>query len=72
MTLLARMSGVKDDAAGYTHSFADVKASDYFSNAAAWAYKNRITDGTGATTFSPNADCLRCQIVCFLYRCFVK
>ncbi len=72
VTFLARMSGVKDDAAGYTHKFADVKATAYYNNAVAWAYENKITDGTSETTFSPNDDCLRNQIVCFLYRYFVK
>jgi len=27
-----------------------------------------VTNGTGAATFSPNADCTRAQIVTFLYR----
>jgi hypothetical protein len=72
VTFLARMSGVKDDASGYSHNFADVKTTDYYSNAVAWAATNKITDGTSATTFSPNDDCLRGQIVTFLYRNFVK
>lgn len=72
VTFLARMSGVKDDAAGYSHNFADVSAADYFNNAVAWAATNKITEGTSATTFSPNDDCLRGQIVTFLYRNFVK
>lgn len=33
-----------------------------------WAVKNDITKGTGATTFSPDADCTRAQIVTFLWR----
>jgi len=72
VTFLARMSGVKDDATGYSHNFADVSAADYYSNAVAWAATNKITEGTSATTFSPNDDCLRGQIVTFLYRNFVK
>ena len=72
VTFLARMNGVKDDATGYSHNFADVKTTDYYSNAVAWAATNKITDGTSATTFSPNDDCLRGQIVTFLYRNFVK
>lgn len=72
VTFLARMNGVKDDAAGYTHRFTDVKAGDYYSNAVAWAATNGITSGTGTNTFSPQNDCLRCQIVTFLYRNFVK
>lgn len=72
VTFLARLNGVKDDATGYSHNFADVKTTDYYSNAVAWAATNKITDGTSATTFSPNDDCLRGQIVTFLYRNFVK
>lgn len=72
VTFLARLNGVKDDATGYSHDFADVKTTDYFNNAVAWAATNEITNGTSATTFSPNNDCLRGQIVTFLYRNFVK
>ena len=72
VTFLARLSGVTDDAAGYTHGFTDVKDTDYFSNAVAWAATNNITSGTSATTFSPDDDCLRSQIVTFLYRYYVK
>ncbi len=32
------------------------------------AVANGITNGTGATTFSPYATCTRSQIVAFLYR----
>ena len=40
----------------------------YYYNAVTWAVKNGITSGTTATTFSPNNDCTRAQIVTFLYR----
>ncbi len=72
VTFLARMAGVKDDAAGFSHSFTDVKDTDFFSNAAAWAYTSGITKGTSDTTFSPADNCLRGQMVTFLYRFFVK
>lgn len=48
--------------------FADVAASSYYADAVAWAVANGITDGTGATTFSPDMQCNRAQIVTFLYR----
>ena len=48
--------------------FADVAASSYYADAVAWAVANGITDGTGATTFSPDTQCNRAQIVTFLYR----
>ena len=69
---LARFAGVADEAAGYTHDFTDVKATDYFNNAVAWAKNNKVTEGTSTTTFSPNDDCIRAQVVTFLYRWMVK
>lgn len=47
-------------------SFTDVPASAYYAKAVAWAIENGITNGTSATTFSPNADCTRAEIVTFL------
>lgn len=49
-------------------SFADVPADAYYASAVAWAVSEGVTNGTGATTFSPDADCTRAQIVTFLYR----
>lgn len=48
--------------------YADVSANAYYADAVAWAVQKGITSGTTATTFSPNADCTRAQIVTFLYR----
>ena len=48
--------------------FTDVDAYAYYFNAVDWAVNNGITNGTTATTFSPNADCVRAQIVTFLFR----
>lgn len=48
--------------------FADVSADKYYATAVAWAVFQRITTGTGANTFSPDAACTRAQIVTFLYR----
>ena len=47
--------------------FSDVNDGDYFKDAVAWAYGEGITSGTSADRFSPEADCLRCQIITFLY-----
>ena len=68
VTMLARMCGVADAAAGYSHGFADVRSTDYCSNAVAWAAESGITTGTTPTTFSPNDKCLHSQIITFLYR----
>ena len=48
--------------------FVDVPADAYFYDAVLWAVENGITGGTTATTFSPNNNCTRAQIVTFLYR----
>ena len=48
--------------------FTDVKSSDYFADAVQWAVEQGITNGTGATQFSPNASCTRGQMVTFLWR----
>ena len=59
----------KSPAAGTANSFADVKSTAYYADAVLWAVKENITRGTTNTTFSPNADCTRSQIVTFLWRC---
>ncbi len=48
--------------------FADVASDAYYADAVAWAASEGITSGTSATTFSPDNDCTRGQIVTFLYR----
>jgi len=58
----------KSPAASAENPFTDVAASAYYSNAVLWAVKNGITGGTTDTTFSPNNNCTRAQIVTFLYR----
>ena len=59
----------KSPAAGTANPFADVKSTIYYADAVLWAVKENITKGTTNTTFSPNADCTRAQIVTFLWRC---
>ena len=51
-----------------TVSFVDVPTSAYYYDAVAWAVENGITNGTSATTFSPDASCTRAQMVTFLWR----
>ena len=62
----------KSPAAGTANPFADVKSTAYYADAVLWAVKENITKGTTSTTFSPNADCTRAQIVTFLYRFTVE
>ena len=59
----------KSPAAGTANPFADVKSTAYYADAVLWAVKENITKGTTSTTFSPNADCTKAQIVTFLWRC---
>ena len=59
----------KSPAAGTDNPFADVKSAAYYADAVLWAAKKDITKGTTNTTFSPDADCTRAQIVTFLWRC---
>lgn len=48
--------------------FVDVKEGAYYYNAVLWAVEQKITSGTSATTFSPDASCTRAQMVTFLWR----
>ena len=48
--------------------FVDVKESAYYYDAVLWAVEQKITSGTSATTFSPDASCTRAQMVTFLWR----
>ena len=51
-------------------NFTDVKSDAFYADAVNWAVANNVTNGTSATTFSPNADCTRAEIVTFLYRAY--
>ena len=48
--------------------FVDVKEGAYYYDAVLWAVGQKITSGTSATTFSPDASCTRAQMVTFLWR----
>ena len=52
--------------------FIDVNETAYYYDAVQWAAQNGITSGTGTNTFSPEANCMRAQIVTFLYRALKK
>ena len=44
-------------------NFTDVKSDAFYADAISWAVANNVTNGTSNTTFSPNADCTRAEIV---------
>ena len=46
----------------------DVRASDYYAEAVAWALEEGVTSGTSSTTFSPDSTVTRGQAVTFLWR----
>ena len=48
--------------------FTDVPANSYYADAVDWAVKQNITTGTSSTTFSPDENCTRAQVVTFLWR----
>lgn len=48
--------------------FSDVPANAWYVEPVKWAVEQGITSGTGETTFSPNANCTRGQIITFLWR----
>lgn len=66
VTFLYRYAG--QPAVSGSSTFSDVSSDAYYANAVAWAAANGITVGTTDTTFSPDNDCVRGQIVTFMYR----
>ena len=48
--------------------FTDVAADSFYEKAVLWALENGVTTGASATTFNPGGECLRAQVVTFLYR----
>ena len=51
-------------------NFTDVKSDAFYADSVNWAVASDVTNGTSNTTFSPNADCTRAEIVTFLYRAY--
>ena len=48
--------------------FIDIKSTDFYYESVLWAVRNGITSGTSEVTFSPAGECMRAQIVTFLWR----
>lgn len=67
VTFLWRAAGSPEPKTS-TMPFTDVKADSYYHDAVLWAVEQGITAGTSATTFAPDLNCSRAQIVTFLYR----
>jgi hypothetical protein len=70
VTFLYRYAG-EPSPQNMSTNFSDLGSRDaYYYKAVVWAAENGITTGTGATTFSPNEQCTRGQVVTFLFRAF--
>ena len=66
VTFLWRFCG--SPAADPSDTFADLKPGAFYCGAVAWAVAENVTNGTSASTFSPDAVCTRAQVVTFLCR----
>jgi len=49
-------------------TFTDIKPGAFYQDSVAWAVAAGVTNGTSATTFGPDDNCTRGQIVTFLWR----
>ncbi|MBO4460183.1 MAG: S-layer homology domain-containing protein [Clostridiales bacterium] len=71
VTFLWRLAG-KPEPAGdktkFTDVFKDIDEKDYFFKATIWATEQKIVAGYDDNTFRPDGDCLRRQMVTFLYK----
>lgn len=67
VTFLWRVAG--KPASGSTENpFSDVKEGAWYYDAVLWAVENGITDGMTPTTFEPERNCTRAQVVTFMWR----
>lgn len=67
VTFLWRAAG-KPEPKTTTCTFGDVPENAYYRKAVLWAVENNITSGLNATTFAPEQECTRGQIVTFMWR----
>ena len=67
VTFLWRAAG-KPGTSGNANPFRDVPGGSWFTDAVLWANANKITSGTSAEAFDPDASCTRAHIVTFLFR----
>ena len=68
---ICKVCGVKDPnySKPAVNPFVDVKKGEFYYDAVLWAAENEITAGYGSeTTFCPEVDCTRAQVVTFLWR----
>ena len=68
VTFLWRTAG-KPEPKSQNNPFTDVDPKAFYGKAMLWAVENGITKGTSETTFSPDKECTRGEIVTFMWRC---
>ena len=66
VTFLWRAHGAPGS--GGANPFTDVSSNAYYYDAVLWAVESGITNGTTATTFSPDAPVTRAQAITFQWR----
>ena len=69
VTFLWRAKG-KPESDLSENPFSDVPDDSYYKTAVLWAYKNGITTGMDEAHFQPDHECVRAQVVTFLYRAY--
>ena len=69
--MLWRMNG-KPSISGMSNPFTDVKSTNGFYKGIVWCYNKSITAGTSETTFSPNNNITRWQMILMLWRMLGK
>ena len=52
--------------------FTDVNPGDYYYNAVLWAAEAGVTSGVDANTFAPGQNCVRGQVVTFLFKALAE
>ncbi|MBQ8696308.1 MAG: S-layer homology domain-containing protein, partial [Clostridia bacterium] len=67
VTVLYRLAG-SPDVSDVVTPFTDVKAGEWYADAIAWAYENKVVNGNTATTFNPKGHLTREQFATILYR----
>lgn len=66
VTVLYRIAG--EPASNGVHPFTDVALGSWYENAISWAYECQVVNGTSATTFSPDSNITREDMVTIFYR----
>ncbi len=66
VTVLYRLAGEPE--AGYDDRFTDVARNTFYTHAVAWAAQTGITTGVTETTFEPEGELTRTELIVFLYR----